>query len=311
LKWNMGWMHDMLDYLAMDPIFRKYHHGKITFSLMYAFNENYLLPLSHDEVVHLKKSLLNKMPGDGWQQFANLRAFFGYMYTHPGKKLLFQGGEFGMRSEWSEARSIDWHELQHESHQKLHRYVRDLLHLYTREPALWQVDDSWAGFEWLSANDNENSVIAFVRRARDPDDLLVVVCNFTPNPRHGYTLAAPRAGFYRELLNSDAESYWGSNLGNLGGVQAAPADWSSSGYVLALTLPPLSTLILKPDPRPRGPDAPAAADTARPAGDAAADAGVPAGAAEIGAPVPRAGEIPPVLGKILHPGDEPNPPPLP
>src|SRR5437762_13607520 len=165
LKWNMGWMHDMLDYMAYDPVYRRYHHNRITFSLVYAFSENFLLPLSHDEVVHLKKSLLNKMPGDGWQQFANLRLLLGYMFTHPGKKLLFMGGEFGMRSEWSEARSLDWHELENESHSKLRQYVHDLAHVYASQPALSQVDGSWEGFQWLAADDNENSVIAFVRRA--------------------------------------------------------------------------------------------------------------------------------------------------
>ncbi len=255
LKWNMGWMHDMLDYMALDPIYRRYHHNWVTFSLMYAFNENFLLPLSHDEVVHLKHSLLNKMPGDGWQQFANLRAFFGYMFTHPGKKLLFMGGDFGMRAEWSEERSIDWHELEHGSHAGLHQYMRDLLHLYAAEKALWEVDESWEGFEWLLANDNENSVIAFVRRARDPDDLVIVVCNFTPNVRDYYCLPVPRPGYYREVLNSDAGIYWGSNVGNMGGVQAEAQGWAPSGYAVCLRLPPLGTLILKPDPLPRASEA--------------------------------------------------------
>jgi 1,4-alpha-glucan branching enzyme len=249
-KWNMGWMHDMLDYMAFDPIYRRFHHNLITFSLMYAFNENYLLPLSHDEVVHLKKALLNKMPGDGWRQFANLRLLFGYMWTHPGKKLLFMGGDFGMRQEWHEMRSIDWHELGHDSHRGLNTYMRDLLHLYRSQPALWQVDNTWEGFQWLSANDSENSVIAFVRRAKDPADFLVVLCNFTPLPRYDYCVPVPRAGFYRELLNSDAGSYWGSNLGNLGGVEAFAQEWAETGYALCLTLPPLSTLILRPDPLP-------------------------------------------------------------
>jgi 1,4-alpha-glucan branching enzyme len=256
LKWNMGWMHDMLDYMAYDPIFRRYHHNLITFSLMYAFNENFLLPLSHDEVVHLKKSLLNKMPGDGWKQFATLRAFFGYMYTHPGKKLLFMGGEFGMRREWSEDRSIDWFELEHESHWRLHAYVRDLLHVYTREPALWQVDDSWDGFQWLAANDSENSVIAFARRARNPDELIIVACNFTPEPRYNYCFPAPRDGFYREIMNSDSDAYWGSNLGNLGGAHAYAQGWSSTGYAICLTLPPLATVMLKYEaPAPAEPSA--------------------------------------------------------
>jgi 1,4-alpha-glucan branching enzyme len=238
----------MLEYMAHDPVYRRYHHHLLTFSLVYAFNENYLLPLSHDEVVHLKKSLLNKMPGDGWQQFANLRTLFGYMFAHPGKKLLFMGGELGQRSEWSEARTIEWYELQHESHQKLHHYVRDLVHLYKSEPALWQVDGIWEGFQWLEANDNENSIISFIRRAKDWNDMIVVVCSFTPVPRHNYRVPAPRGGYYREIFNSDAAAYWGSNLGNFGGVQAVEDGWSESGYALYLTVPPLSVLMLKPEP---------------------------------------------------------------
>jgi 1,4-alpha-glucan branching enzyme len=253
LKWNMGWMHDMLDYMANDPIYRRYHHNLITFSLMYAFNENFLLPLSHDEVVHLKKSLINKMPGDEWNQFAGLRALFGYMFTHPGKKLLFMGAEFGMRSEWSEARSIEWQLLGHEAHLRLLQYVRDLLHVYANNPALWEVDNSWDGFQWLAANDNENSVIAFVRRAKEADDMVVVVCNFTPVARQGYRVPVPRAGYYREILNSDAGDYWGSNVGNYGGVGATPDQWAESGYALNLTLPPMSVLLLKPDPLPEQP----------------------------------------------------------
>ncbi len=252
LKWNMGWMHDMLDYMAYDPIYRRFHHNLITFSLMYAFSENYLLPLSHDEVVHLKKSLLNKMRGDGWQQFANLRTLLGYMFSHPGKKLLFMGAELGMRNEWSETRSLDWHELEHDSHQRFHQYAHDLLQLYRSQPALWQVDNSWEGFQWLAANDSENSMIAFVRRAAPrpgsyPDDMVVVVCNFTPVPRYNYRVPAPRAGYYREILNSDAEAYWGSNVGNAGGSQAVEDAWAESGYALNLTVGPLSVLMLKPE----------------------------------------------------------------
>lgn len=256
LKWDMGWMHDTLDYLALDPIYRRYHHELITFSMMYAFNEHYLLPLSHDEVVHLKKSMLNKIPGDGWQQFASLRTLYGYMFTHPGKKLLFMGADIGMRGEWNEIHSIDWHELQHDSHRKLQDYLRDLLHIYAREPALWEVDDSWGGFEWLSVNDAENSVVAYARYAKDPDDMVIVACNFTPRPRYDYTIPAPRDGYYREILNSDSEYYWGSNLGNSGGVAAQPHDLAPSGYGLRLTLPPLSTILLKPDPLPKPTSAP-------------------------------------------------------
>jgi 1,4-alpha-glucan branching enzyme len=252
-KWNMGWMHDMLDYMSFDPIYRRYYHNLLTFSMMYAFRENYLLPLSHDEVVHLKKSLLSKMPGDEWQRFASLRALLGYMFTHVGKKLLFMGGEFGQRTEWNESSSLDWYELQREPHWKLQQYVRDLAHIYKTQPALFEVEDSWEGFEWLTVNDNENSVIAFVRRAANQDDMVVVVCNFTPVPRYEYRIPAPRAGFYREILNSDAEAYWGSNLGNMGGVEAQADPIYESGYALCLTLPPLSTLFLKPDPLPAEP----------------------------------------------------------
>jgi 1,4-alpha-glucan branching enzyme len=250
LKWNMGWMHDMLDYMSQDPVYRRYHHNKITFSLMYAFTEQFVLPLSHDEVVHLKKSLLNKMPGDGWQQFANLRTLFGYMWTHPGKKLLFMGAEFGQRSEWSEQRSLDWHDTHHESHAKLMHYMHDLLHLYLSEPALWQVDNSWEGFQWLIVSDNDNSVIAFARKAADPEDFVVVVCNFTPVVREHYRVPVPRAGYYREILNSDAGAYWGSNVGNMGGAHTVDDPWGESGCALSLLLPPLSVLVLKPEALP-------------------------------------------------------------
>ena len=244
LKWNMGWMNDTLRYFEHDPIHRRYHHNEITFSMMYAFSEQFLLPLSHDEVVHLKGSLLSKMPGDGWQQFANLRALLGYMFTHPGKKLLFMGDELGMRQEWTEAKSIDWHELDYESHRGLNNFVRDLVHVYRSEPALYEVDFSWEGFQWLAADDNENSVIAYARRARERDEI-IVVCNFTPVTREGYRIPVPGPGYYREVLNSDAAAYWGSNAGNAGGADAIEEHWSQSGYVLSLTLPPLGVLILK------------------------------------------------------------------
>jgi 1,4-alpha-glucan branching enzyme len=246
LKWNMGWMHDTLEYFSKDPIYRRYHHNTITFSMLYAFSEQFLLPLSHDEVVHGKGSLINKMPGDGWQQFANLRSLFGYMYTHPGKKLLFMGGEFGQRREWDYSTSLDWHELQHESHRKLQQYVRDLQHVYRNQPALYEVDNSWQGFQWLVVNDSENSVLAYLRRAANPDDMVVVVCNFTPVPRHAYRVPVPAPGFYQEILNSDSGFYWGSNMGNGGGVHAVPDPMSESGWALELTLPPLSVLLLKP-----------------------------------------------------------------
>jgi 1,4-alpha-glucan branching enzyme len=250
LKWNMGWMNDMLRYMEQDPVYRRYHHNLITFSLMYAFSEQFLLPLSHDEVVHLKKSLLQKMPGDSWQQFANLRTLFGYMFTHPGKKLLFMGGEFGQRTEFNEQRSLDWHELGTEPNSKLLAFMRDLLHTYSSEPALYEVDFSWEGFQWLIANDSDNSIIAFVRRSKKPDDMVVVVCNFTPIPRYNYRLPVPRPGFYHEILNSDSNAYWGSNVGNSGGLDTVEDPWSAGGCALFLTVPPLSVLMLKPDPLP-------------------------------------------------------------
>ncbi|MEO8286662.1 MAG: 1,4-alpha-glucan branching protein GlgB [Chloroflexota bacterium] len=257
LKWNMGWMNDVLKYMSYDPIYRRFHHNMITFSLMYAFNENFLLPLSHDEVVHLKKSLLNKMPGDSWQQFAGLRALIGYQFTHPGKKLLFMGDEFGQRNEWTEEHSIDWGELNHESHRGLHNFVRDLVNLYKSEPALWRIDNSWEGFEWLAANDSENSTIAFVRRSalqssgnNAQQEEIVVICNFTPVARSNYRVPVAHAGYYREILNSDASAYWGSNAGNAGGVWATEDHWAGSGYALNLTVPPLGVLLLKAEPPP-------------------------------------------------------------
>ncbi|MBI4444573.1 MAG: 1,4-alpha-glucan branching protein GlgB [Acidobacteria bacterium] len=246
LKWNMGWMHDSLVYMSKDPVHRRYHHNNLTFSLLYAFSENFVLPLSHDEVVHGKGALLNKMPGDLWQRFANLRAYYGYMYGHPGKKLLFMGGEFGQWNEWNFDASLDWHLLQWESHVQLQRFVRDLNHIYRSEPALHQVDFDWAGFEWIDFHDADSGVIAFLRRARDPDDFVVVVCNFTPVPRLGYRIGVPREGLYRELLNSDSAFYGGSNLGNSGGVPSEPRPFQAFPHSLKLTLPPLSTLFLKP-----------------------------------------------------------------
>ena len=245
LKWNMGWMHDSLKYMSMDPLFRRNNHGLITFSLIYAFNENFILPLSHDEVVHLKKSLLDKLPGDEWKKFANLRAFYGYMTAHPGKKLLFMGAEFGQWREWSEARSLDWNLLEKERHRKLQRFVAELFHLYQREAALYEVDFSWEGFAWIDPQDVEQSVISFVRRARDASNFLIVICNFTPVPRFGYRIGVPAKGQYVELLNSDAEVFGGSNLGNNGKLTSEAVAWHLQPYSIALTLPPLSTIIMK------------------------------------------------------------------
>ncbi len=247
-KWNMGWMHDTLDYIAKDPIYRKYHHNKMTFGLMYAFSENFILPISHDEVVHLKRSMLDKMPGDFWQRFANLRLYYGFMWTHPGKKLLFMGQDFGQWTEWNENKSLDWHLTEFEPHRKLLKWVSDLNRVYRSEPSLYQQDYDWQGFEWIDANDWENSVLSYIRRANDPEDHLVVVCNFTPVVRHGYRLGVPALRTYREILNSDSEYYFGSNVGNAGALQAEPVNWQSQPYSVTMTVPPLGIVVLKPDP---------------------------------------------------------------
>ncbi len=245
LKWNMGWMNDTLKYMELDPIYRKYHHNRMTFSMLYAFTENFALPLSHDEVVHGKRSLLHKMPGDMWQQFANLRLLYGYLYGHPGKKLLFMGGEFGQRAEWNHEASLEWPLLEFESHQRLQRLVADLNRLYAAEPSLHEVDFDWRGFEWVDCNDADSSVLSFLRRAKNPQDFLVVVANFTPMVRENYRVGVPEAGFYHEVLNTDAAAYGGSNVGNLGGVAAEPVPWLGHSYSLNLHLPPLGAVFLK------------------------------------------------------------------
>ena len=245
LKWNMGWMNDTLKYFSHDPVHRKFEHNKLTFSLLYAFTENFLLPFSHDEVVHGKNSLLHKMPGDLWQQFANLRLLFAYQCAHPGKKLLFMGQEIAQRDEWSETRSIDWHLLQHDSHRGIQRLVKDLNHLLASEPALHQVDFNWQGFEWIDANDADNSVLSFIRRGKSPDEIVVVVLNATPVVREGYRLGVPQPGFYREIMNTDAAHYGGSNLGNLGGQEASNLPAQGRPHSLVLTLPPLAALFFK------------------------------------------------------------------
>jgi len=247
-KWNMGWMNDTLKYFSANPIHRKYEHNKLTFSLLYAFTENFLLPFSHDEVVHGKNSLLHKMPGDMWQQFANLRLLYAYQYAHPGKKLLFMGQEFAQRQEWSEARSLDWNLLQYESHQGVQRLVGDLNRFYASSPALYQVEFDWQGFEWVDPNDADNSVFSFIRRAKNASDMLVVVLNATPVVRKNYVIGVPQGGFYHEVLNTDSAQYGGSNVGNLGGVQALALPHLGRPFSLSLTLPPLAALILKPGP---------------------------------------------------------------
>ncbi len=250
LKWNMGWMNDTLRYFRKESVHRKYHHNMLTFSLIYAFTENFILPLSHDEVVHGKGSLLDKMPGDLWQKFANLRLLFAYMWAHPGKKLLFQGGEIGQWHEWDHDKSVDWHLLDFASHRGLHRLVADLNALYKREGALHQVDFDWHGFEWLDLNDWENSVLAFVRRGRGPGDEIVVAANFTPVVREGYRIPVPVGGYYRELLNTDSEIYAGSNQGNDGGLWAVEGHQGGRDFFLPLRLPPLAVVILKRDWNP-------------------------------------------------------------
>jgi 1,4-alpha-glucan branching enzyme len=244
LKWDMGWMHDTLDYMKKEPVHRRYHQNQLTFRMLYAFHENFLLPLSHDEVVYGKGSLLEKMAGDDWQKFANLRALFGYMYAQPGKKLLFMGGEFGQRSEWNHDTSLDWALLDYPSHGGVQRWVADLNHFYRSEPALYELDCEPAGFEWIDCGDAESSVVSLMRRGKSAATLVLAVCNFTPVPRENYRIGAPHGGFWREALNSDATEYGGSGMGNRGGVDADPWPQHGRPFSLALTLPPLSVLFL-------------------------------------------------------------------
>ncbi|CAN5288060.1 1,4-alpha-glucan branching protein GlgB [soil metagenome] len=244
LKWNMGWMNDFLRFMAEDPVNRKHHLGLVTFSLMYAFSERFVLPLSHDEVVHGKGSLVGKMPGDAWQRLANLRLALGFMWGHPGKKLLFMGGELAQWREWSEERALDWHLLEQPAHAGVQRWIADLGALYGREPALWELDADPAGWEWIDFSDAENTVVSFLRRSRDGDALLFV-CNFTPVPRHGYRIGVPAAGEYRELLNSDATVYGGSGVGNADPLATDAREQHGREQSLALTLPPLGMLVLK------------------------------------------------------------------
>lgn len=245
MKWNMGWMHDSLSYMQEDPIHRQYHHHRLTFAMVYAFTENFVLPLSHDEVVHGKGSLLGKMPGDHWQQFANLRAYLGFMWAHPGKKLLFMGAEFGQRREWVHDGELEWWVAALEGHAGLQRLVVQLNRVYRGTPALYQLDYSQDGFEWVAADDAQVSVYAFLRKPREGGAPVLVVCNMTPVPRTNYLLGVPAAGFWRELLNSDAKEFGGSGWGNLGGVEAAPVPAHGRAQSLCLTLPPLSTLMLE------------------------------------------------------------------
>ncbi len=245
MKWNMGWMHDMLSYFSQDPVHRKFHHNNITFSLLYAFTENFVLPISHDEVVHGKGSLLNKMPGDEWRQFANTRAFLTYMYTHPGKKLLFMGQEIGQRDEWNYNESVQWDLLTFDYHRKLQTLAAELNRFYRANAALYEVDFHYTGFEWVDFHDVENSIISFLRRANDGHDFLLVVCNFTPVVRSHYAIGVPEAGCYREVFNTDSEMFGGSNVGNGAPVDSQPVSQHGRKHSISITLPPLAVIVFQ------------------------------------------------------------------
>jgi 1,4-alpha-glucan branching enzyme len=245
MKWNMGWMHDTLEYFSNDPVYRKHNHNKLTFSLVYAFHENFVLSLSHDEVVYGKGSLIGKMPGDDWQKLANLRLLFGYMYCHPGKKLIFMGGEFGQKQEWYHEEGLHWEFIKVHHHFELRRWVRDLNLFLTSEPALYERDFDFEGFEWIDTSDSEESVISFVRKGRSKDDVMLVVCNMTPVPRHSYRVGVPRSGNWKEILNSDAKEYGGSGQGNFGGVESVPVSYNKRYNSVLLTLPPLGIVVFR------------------------------------------------------------------
>jgi 1,4-alpha-glucan branching enzyme len=252
LKWDMGWMHDTLGYFRTDPFFRRYHHHELTFRGLYAFSENFVLPLSHDEVVYGKGSLLGQMPGDSWQKFANLRLLYGYMYGLPGKKLLFMGGEFGQWREWNHDQSLDWHLLGSPEHEGIQRWVQALNRVHRFEPALHELDCGQGGFEWIDCQDTEKSVLSFLRRSPDPDQTVLVVCSFTPVPRYNYRIGVPLAGFWREILNSDAIDYGGSGHGNFGGLGTVPVAVHGRRYSVTATLPPLGVLFFRFDSRLSG-----------------------------------------------------------
>jgi 1,4-alpha-glucan branching enzyme len=245
-KWNMGWMHDSLNYVSKDPLYRSHHHGQMTFSLVYAYAENYVLPISHDEVVHGKGSLLRKMPGDRWQQLANLRAYLAYMWAHPGKQLLFMGCEFGQESEWAESRELDWWLLEHPEHAGVHAMVRDMNRAYTETAALWGRDNDPSGFQWIDANDAGANTFSFVRRSPGEPDL-VCVANFAGNPHEGYRLGLPSAGTWTEVLNTDAEVYHGSGVGNLGSITATEGDHHGQPAYADIVVPPLATVWFRKD----------------------------------------------------------------
>jgi 1,4-alpha-glucan branching enzyme len=246
MKWNMGWMHDILEFFSKDPIHRKFHHEYLTFALLYAFHENFVLPLSHDEVVHGKRALLAKMPGDLWQQFANLRLLYAYMYAQPGKKLIFMGGEFGQWNEWYCNTSLDWHLAEYRPHWALMRFLSRLNHLHRSEPALHELDFEGHGFEWIDFRDTDNGVITFIRRARDGADYVVCAFNTTPVARYHYRIGVPEHRYYQEIMNTDSELYWGSNLGNAGGVHADARPWHNQPCSIEITMPPLGGVYFKP-----------------------------------------------------------------
>ncbi len=245
LKWDMGWMHDTLKYFCKDSVHRKFHHHNLTFRMLYAFTENFMLPLSHDEVVHGKGSLIDKMPGDVWQKFANLRLLFGYMFGQAGKKMLFMGGEFGQWREWVHDESLDWHLLDFESHRGVQHWVSDLNHFYRTNPVMHVGDLHPYGFEWVAANDSDQSALSFLRHGESDNEWVLVVCNFTPVPREGYRLGVPRAGFWKEVLNSDAHEYWGSGMGNQGGVVAHSIASHGRPHSVEITIPPLGVVYFR------------------------------------------------------------------
>jgi 1,4-alpha-glucan branching enzyme len=248
LKWNMGWMNDTLSYMSHEPIHRQYHHDMLTFSMLYAFTENFLLPFSHDEVVHGKQSMLHKMPGDEWQRFANLRALYTYMFTHPGKKLLFMGTEFAQGNEWDSAQILDWWMLDYPYHQGVQRIIRDLNRLYHNSSALYTKEFDWHGFEWIDCNDGQHSVLSYLRKD-DKGDMMVVALNLTPVPRESYRIGLPIGGSWEEVMNSDSEFYGGSNMGNgVADLSARQEEWVGRPWSLDITLPPLAAIVLKPKP---------------------------------------------------------------
>jgi 1,4-alpha-glucan branching enzyme len=261
MKWDMGWMHDSLRYFSKDPIHRKYHHNDLTFRMMYAFTENFVLPLSHDEVVHGKGSLIGKMPGDDWQRFANLRLLFAHMYSQPGKKLMFMGGEIAQWREWNHDGSLDWASLEYLPHSGMQRWVEDLNKAYRDIPAFHELDLSSEGFEWIDCCDSENSVVSIMRRSKSrPDEVLVCVLNYTPLPRYNYQVGVPRGGHWKEVLNSDAPLYGGSGQGNLGGVDAAPVPLHGRRWSVTLTIPPLGAVFLVAEPEAEAEESAVAAD---------------------------------------------------